>query len=241
MSSSTRQTTWLITGASRGIGLELVRQLLENPKNLVIAACRTPEKATALNGLKNSAKGSLHVIRLEVTDFDSVRAVPKAIAPILGESGLDYLVNNAGILIADTPLTIDPEVLLQTLRTNTVAPALLSQVCMPALDKGKEKKILNISSTLGSIASADEFGAGTTASYSMSKAALNMFTYKQKLERPDIIAITLCPGWVKTDLGGENAPVEQKDSIAGIIKVITSATARDSGKYLRYNGEAIPW
>lgn len=78
-------------------------------------------------------------------------------------------------LIADTPLTIDPEVLLQTLRTNTVAPALLSQVCMPALDKGKEKKILNISSTLGSIASADEFGAGTTASYSMSKAALNMF------------------------------------------------------------------
>lgn len=64
--------------------------------------------------------------------------------------------------------------LLQTLRTNTIAPALLSQVCMPALDKGKEKKILNISSTLGSIASADEFG-GTTASYSMSKAALNMF------------------------------------------------------------------
>lgn len=84
--------------ASRGIGLELVRQLLENPENLVIAACRTPDKATALNGLKSSAKGSLHVIRLEVTDFDSVRSVPKVIAPILGESGLDYLVNNAGIV-----------------------------------------------------------------------------------------------------------------------------------------------
>ncbi|KAL1940816.1 hypothetical protein VTO73DRAFT_7857 [Trametes versicolor] len=143
-------------------------------------------------------------------------------------------------LIPDTPLTIDPEVLVQTLRTNAVAPALLSQVCMPALDKGKEKKILNISSTLGSIASADEFG-GTTASYSMSKAALNMLTYKQKLARPDLTVITMCPGWVKTDLGGENAPVEQKDSIAGIIKVITSVTAGDSVKYLRYNGEVIPW
>ncbi|OJT03939.1 hypothetical protein TRAPUB_4340, partial [Trametes pubescens] len=83
--------------ASRGIGLELVKQLLESPNNLVIAACRTPEKAVALNALKSSAKGSLHVIRLEVTDFDSVRAVPQAIAPILGEHGLDYLINNAGI------------------------------------------------------------------------------------------------------------------------------------------------
>lgn len=84
--------------ASRGIGLELVKQLLESPNNLVIAACRTPDKANALNALQGSAKGSLHVIRLEVTDFDSVRAVPQAITPILGEHGLDYLVNNAGIV-----------------------------------------------------------------------------------------------------------------------------------------------
>ncbi len=90
--------------ASRGIGLELVKQLLESPNNLVIAACRTPEKAGALNALKSSSKGSLHVIRLEVTDFDSVRAVPQAIAPILGEHGLDYLINNAGIVSAPQSL-----------------------------------------------------------------------------------------------------------------------------------------
>ncbi|OJT09959.1 hypothetical protein TRAPUB_13557 [Trametes pubescens] len=241
MSSSTSQNTWLITGASRGIGLELVRQLLESPANLVVAACRTPEKATALSGLKSSAKGSLHVIKLEVTDFDSMRAVPKALEPILGGSGLDYLVNNAGILKPDTPLTLDPEVLLETLRTNTVGPALLTQVCVPFLDKGKTKKIINITSTLGSIASADAFGPGAVASYSMSKTALNMLTYKLKLERPDLVAITLCPGWVKTDLGGEGALLEPKESIAGIIKVATSTTAADSGKFLRYNGEVVPW
>lgn len=87
-----------LSRASRGIGLELVNQLLESSNNLVIAACRNPDKADALNALQSSARGSLHVIRLEVTDFDSVRAVRQAIAPILGERGLDYLVNNAGIV-----------------------------------------------------------------------------------------------------------------------------------------------
>ncbi|OJT08362.1 C-factor [Trametes pubescens] len=97
---------------------------------------------------------------------------------------------------------------------------------MTFLDKGKEKKVLNISSTLGSIAKADLFEhlrSGGAASYSISKTALNMLTYKLKLERPDLIVITLCPGWVKT--GGENAILEAKESIAGIIKVVTSATA----------------
>ncbi|OJT08358.1 hypothetical protein TRAPUB_743 [Trametes pubescens] len=249
---------------SRGIGLEITRQLLESPNNLVIAGCRTPEKATALNGLKSGAKGTLHVIQLDVADFDSVRAVLKAITPILGESGLDYLINNAGIvriitiprtlrcsLISlamqgkeDTPLTLDPEVFLETLRTNTVGPALLTQACMPFLDKGQEKKVINITSTLGSIASADMFkhlGAGGVATYSISKAALNMLTYKLKLERPDLIAIALCPGWVKTDMGTQAADLEPAESVVNILKVVTSATAADSGKYLSHTGTVIPW
>lgn len=64
----------------------------------MIAACRTPEKATALSALKSSAKGTLHVVKLQVDDFDSIRALPKALAPILGDGGLDYLINNAGIV-----------------------------------------------------------------------------------------------------------------------------------------------
>ncbi|KAH9848825.1 NAD-P-binding protein [Lenzites betulinus] len=240
MPSTSDQTTWLITGASRGIGFELVRQLVESPNNLVIAACRTPAKATALEALKKSAQGTLHVIPLDVSDTESIRAIPKELEPILGESGLDYLINNAGIGVEDTAFNFDPEAALTVLKTNTIGPALVSQVCLPFLEKGKVKKVAHISSTLGSIASADEFGA-RGISYSMSKAALNMLTYKQKLERPDLTFLTLCPGWVKTDMGGQNAALEPKDSIAGILKVVTSATSADSGKYFRYNGEHIPW
>ncbi|OJT08363.1 hypothetical protein TRAPUB_740 [Trametes pubescens] len=241
MSSSVRQTAWLIPGTSRGIGLEITRQLLECPNNLVIAGCRNPEKAAALNGLKSGAKGTLHVIQLDVADFDSIRAVPKAIAPILGEIGLAYLINNAGIGKEDTPLTLDPEVFLETLRTNTVGPVLLTQACMPFLNKGKEKKVINVTSTLGSIASADMFnhlGAGGVATYSISKAALNMLL---KLERRDIVAIALCPGWVKTDMGMQAADLEPAESVVNILKVVTFAMAADSGKYLSHIGTVIPW
>ncbi|OJT05879.1 C-factor [Trametes pubescens] len=78
-------------------------------------------------------------------------------------------------------------------------------------------------------------------SYAMSKAALNMLAYKQKVEKPDFTIITLCPGWVQTDMGGKEAVLKPEDSVAGIIKVITNATTADSGKYLCHNGEEIPW
>ncbi|KAL1948582.1 hypothetical protein VTO73DRAFT_10388 [Trametes versicolor] len=247
MSSTTataRQTTWLITGASRGIGLELVRQLLAAPSNLVIAACRAPSTASALAGLKAGAKGALHVVQLDVADFAGIRALPGVIGPILGGRGLDYLVNNAGILKGDTALTLDAAVLLETLRTNTVGPALLTAACAPLLDAGGRKTVLNVSSGLGSIAGAGGFpgtGPRAVASYSMSKAALNMFTYKVKMERPEWVAVTLAPGWVKTDLGGADAALEVADSVRGILKVVTEATVADSGKYLRWDGAVIPW
>lgn len=121
--SSTRPTTWLVTGyvipssplphiahappsASRGIGFEIVRQLLESPSNLVVAACRTPDKATALSALQESAKGTLHIVQLDTSDFDSVRALPAQLEPILGSIGLDYLINNAGIVRPLPPSSI---------------------------------------------------------------------------------------------------------------------------------------
>ncbi|KAI0667313.1 NAD-P-binding protein [Trametes maxima] len=232
--------TWLVTGASRGIGLEIVRQLLTSVDNVVIAAARTPDKADALNALKTDAKGSLRVVKLDVSDFDSIRAAAKELDPVLSQSGLDYLVNNAGITQMDTAYTIDPEVLLRILRTNVAGPALLSSVLLPYLDKGKVKKVLNISSTAGSITSIERVGK-IAASYSISKSALNMLTAKQKLERPDITVISLCPGWVKTDLGGDNALLEPKDSVAGVLKIITEAKPEDSGRFIRFNGDSIPW
>ncbi|OSD04958.1 NAD(P)-binding protein [Trametes coccinea BRFM310] len=136
MTSTTRPTTWLVTGASRGIGFELVRQLAASPQNLVVAACRNPDKATALKALKDSAKGTLHIIQLDVSDFDSIRASVKQAQPILGEIGLDYLVNNAGIALRDTAFSLDPEDLLRILRTNAAGPAVVSQVYLPFVEKG---------------------------------------------------------------------------------------------------------
>ncbi|KAI0325662.1 NAD-P-binding protein [Cubamyces sp. BRFM 1775] len=242
MSSALRPTTWLITGASRGIGFEFVRLLLSSPGNLVIAACRRPENATALHTLKKSDRGEgLHVVQMDVSDFDSIRESVESLEPILGELGLDYLINNAGVIAEDTAFTLSPEQLMDILRTNVAGPALVSQVCLPFLEKGARKLILNVSSTGGSITTSCQRVDKEYTSYSLSKAALNMLTVKQRAERPDITAITLDPGWVKTDMGGKEGLLEPEESISGILKIVTSATPADSGKYLRYNGESLPW
>ncbi|OSD04963.1 NAD-P-binding protein [Trametes coccinea BRFM310] len=237
--SATRPTTWLVTGASRGIGLELVRQLLSSSEHIVVAACRNPEKATVLKDFKDSSKGRLHIVRLDVSDFDSIRASVKHLESALGELGLDYLINNAGILTQDTAFTLNPEQFLQVVRTNVAGPALVSQVCLPLLEKSVRKVILNISSTAGSLGSVEGWvgGAAGFTSYAMSKAALNMLTVKQKAERPDLTVITMCPGGVRTDMTSKMGELEPEESVAGILKVITSVTSEDSGKYLRYNGE----
>ncbi|KAL1948608.1 hypothetical protein VTO73DRAFT_10414 [Trametes versicolor] len=194
-----RPTTWLVTGANRGIGLEIVKQLLASPTNLVIAGVRTPEKATALRDLQTAAKGTLHIIKLDVSDFASVRGSTKDLEAILGDTGLDYLINNAGVGPRDTAFTIDPEVLLETFKTNSIGPVLVSQVALPFLEKGSTKKIAHISSTCGS-------------------SALNMLAYKQKLERPDFTVLTLCPGAVKTDMSGGYWELEPPESVAGLLK-----------------------
>ncbi|KAI0641284.1 NAD-P-binding protein [Trametes meyenii] len=244
MSSPSRPTTWLVTGSSRGIGFEIVRQLLASPTNLVVAAVRTPEKATALHALKASAKGILHVVQVDVSDFDSIRALPKQLDPILCTVGLDYLVNNAGICIDDTAFTLDPETIMQIVRTNVAGPALITQIALPYLTKGNEKKVLHISSGAGSIGSVGGWGEILSirgASYSLSKSALNMLATKQRFEHPELTIIPMCPGWVKTDMGGKDAPLDVEDSVAGVLKVITSATHADSGRYLRNTGEEFPW
>lgn len=179
-----------------------MKQLLDTPSNLVIATCRDLDKATALSDLKTTAKGTLHIIQLDVTDFANVRASVKEIETIIGNIGLDYLVNNAAIVRAvpmstrsdvaiadsfslhilaqvawDSIFDMDPEKLVNILRTNTVGPALISQVYLPLLEKGREKKILHISSTGGSFAEFEGLIAEEhrkLGAYALSKAALNM-------------------------------------------------------------------
>ncbi|CCM04760.1 uncharacterized protein FIBRA_06950 [Fibroporia radiculosa] len=231
--------TWLITGSNRGLGLELTRQLLTSPSNTVIASCRTPDKAAELHALKNTAKGTLHVIPLDVSSEQSIRDSVRHVDTILAGRGLDYLYNNAGVNPTyDSPFEFSYPEFLEVLQTNVGAPALLGQLYFPYLEKGTRKVIVNVSTGLASIG----LNAGPKCnSYSISKTALNMLTYKQARARPDFTAIILDPGWVKTVMGGEGAVLEPEESVTGILKVVLNVTPKDSGKFWRYNGTQHPW
>ncbi|KAI0628091.1 NAD-P-binding protein [Trametes polyzona] len=242
MASTTRSITWFVTGASRGIGVEIVRQLLRSPNNVVVAGCRTPEKATAPHALKDTAKGVLHIVQLDVADVNSIKASAKELEKILGDNGLDYLINNAGVAAVDDAFHLDADTLVNLFRVNAVGPAIVTQEVLPLLEKGKEKKILHISSEAGSNgAAAEQPVGGMFTAYSVSKAALNMFATKQSLQRRDFIVITLCPGPTKTDMSGEYGQLEPHESVSGLLKVITSATSEDSGKFYSRDGRVLKW
>ena len=177
--------------ANRGIGLELVKQLLQSPSNTVIAGCRTPSKASELQEFAQQSTGRLHLVAIDVSNKDSIGAAAAEVAkiPAVAEKGIDYLVNNAGIvrilstcsrrvfaeytsqLYADTAFSVDAAILEQTFITNVVGPARVAQAFIGLVEKSTKKTIVNISSTLGSVGS--DLGV-QNASYSISKAALNM-------------------------------------------------------------------
>lgn len=183
--------------AGRDIKLEIVRQLLASPTNLVVATARAPEKATALHDLKKTAKGTLHLIKLDISDFDGIRVSAKEPQAILGETGLDYLIKNAATVrttmpapfesraptlnsanvpqapFGDTAFTMKPEELLDAFKTNVVGPMLVPLVALPFLEKGIAKKILHIFSTGDSVGSAGQVGP-IVAGYAMSMSTLNM-------------------------------------------------------------------
>lgn len=207
----------------------------------MIATCRNPESATELQALKEGSKGLLYALALDVSDQTSIFNSVKLVQEILGEKGLDYLYNNAGIALnqSDHAFNCKYTDLMQSFQSNVAGPALMSQLYLRLLEKGQRKVIVNVTSGLASIGS--DRGRPDAPSYLISKAALNMLTYKQAKARPDIIAIALAPGWTKTDLGGSNAAVEIHESVSATMKIVTGLTSKQSGKYLNYTGEELPW
>ncbi|KAI0765943.1 NAD-P-binding protein [Trametes elegans] len=232
-----QQYIWLITGASRGIGLELTKQLLASPSNVVLAACRAPSKATALTAVVESAKDRAHIIPLDVEDIQSVNDAVKQVTTAIGSKGIDYLINNAGISV-DTAFTMKPDVMEHIFKVNVVGPTLVAQAFRAFVEKSAKKTIVNMSSTMGSLGS--ETGS-MAPSYSISKSALNMLTYKQSRECPDLTVISVCPGHLKTDLGGPTARLDVSVGVAGVLKVIHSLTPEDTGKFVNFRGDVVPW
>ena len=229
----------LVTGANRGLGLELVRQLLAAGSH-VVAACRHPGKATALNTLAGEYPGRLHVLPLDVAEPKTHAELARELPLVLGDEGrLDLLVNNAGVLHSGerfghlTATNLD-----DSFRTNAAGPLLLTQALAPLLADGA--KVVNLSSRLGSVGLTTRFG---TPSYNISKAALNMATalMARALADRGIAVIALSPGWVRTDMGGADAELEPAQAMAGLLRMAQSPGPDDSGRFVDWQGDAVPW
>lgn len=233
-------THWtLVTGANRGLGLEFVRQLLADGVR-VVATCRQPGKATALNTLAAEHPGHLKVLPLDVGDARSrdelVREWPLAAGD---DARIGLLVNNAGVLHSGERFgTLSADTLDDSLRTNVTGPLLLTQALAPLLRDGA--RVANLSSQLGSITNTGRFG---TPSYAISKAALNMATVQlaHALRERGIVVVALHPGWVRTDMGGAQASEAPEESVTGLRTVIDGLGPDDSGRFLDWTGAALPW
>jgi NAD(P)-dependent dehydrogenase (short-subunit alcohol dehydrogenase family) len=227
-------TTVLVTGANRGIGLEFARQYAADGAD-VIACCRAPQKAEALNVLAKSSP--IEVIALDVTSPKSVAALKTTLAG----RPIDILINNAGVggPRKEPSGTIDFDAWVETLKTNSVAPMLVSLALHDNLKAGKLKKLVTITSMMGSIAN---HGGGSYA-YRASKAAVNSVMHGLSREwAKDGIAVGIYhPGWVKTDMGGASAPVTPEESVKGLRAQIARLNAANSGAYLDYTGSEIAW
>ena len=229
----------LVTGANRGLGLEFTRQLLARGDR-VVATCRRPGKATALNALAGEYPGRLHVLPLDVAEPKTHAELVRELPLVLGDDGrLDLLLNNAGVLHSGERFgRLGADNLEHSFRTNASGPLLLTQALAPRLADGA--RVVNLSSRLGSIASTGRFG---TPSYNISKAALNMATVlmAHALAERGIVVIAISPGWVRTEMGGDKAELAPDDAAAAVLRQIDALDARDSGKFLGTEGETIPW
>ena len=234
----------LISGANRGIGLEFTRQLL-GAGDHVVAACRHPGKATALNELAGEYPGRLHVLPLDVADAKSRASLVHDLPLVLGEADdgtpgrIDLLVNNAGVLHSGERFGhIEQAILEDSFRTNAIGPFLLAQALAPLLADGA--RIANLSSIMASIASRGEF---RSPSYCSSKAAQNMLNVElaHALAARGIVVLSLHPGWVQTDMGGDGANVTPQEAVRGLLQVIDAATPEQSGSFLDWHGKSLPW
>jgi NAD(P)-dependent dehydrogenase (short-subunit alcohol dehydrogenase family) len=216
----------VVTGANRGIGLELVRQLRARG-DVVHAAARKPGDLAALGAIVHD---------VDVTDQASVDAMARAI-----DTPIDLLINNAGINRPHQKLhDLDLAMTAELYAVNAIGPLRVTAALLPHLRRGTGKKIVHITSGMGSIADNQR---GESYGYRMSKAALNMMSKSMSIDlRSDgIISFVINPGWVQTDLGGATAPVAVADSARGIIARIDAATLETSGTFQNWDGKTYPW
>ncbi len=228
----------VITGANRGLGLELTRQHTARGDE-VWAGCRRPDEASELLAL------TPHVLPVDMATEASIAAFAEA----LGPAPIDVLYNNAGIDAralgvddgARDVLQISGDDFLEVMRVNAAGPMLLTRAVVDRLGASARPRVVNVSSQAGSMEVAHTLGRDV--SYTASKAALNMISVRQSVHLRDagITVVCIHPGFLKTDMGGSRADMPVEEGAAGIVAMVDGLTLDDSGTFRRWDGSVHPW
>jgi len=229
------QRVALVTGANKGIGFEVVRQLARKDFHVFLGARRADAGNAAAEKL--SSEGQVTFLEIDVSKSESIRRAAENFSKQADH--LDSLVNNAGILLDEDEdiLTISAKTFETTLRTNTLGPLLVSQSFLPSLKKSSAPRIVNVSSGGGQLS---EGADGWAPAYCISKTALNGVTSQLAAALSAFAVNSVCPGWVRTDMGGSNATRSVAEGAAGIVWLAADAPQKQTGKFWR-DRKVIPW
>ncbi|KAM8750906.1 C-signal-like [Acanthopagrus schlegelii] len=250
----------LVTGANRGLGLQIVDSLASGgfSPGKIIATARQPSSAQKLQELAEKHP-NIHIITLDVVNQESVEKSVEEVERLVQEEGLNCLINNAGINVVADFHTVTAEKMIENFHTNAVAPLMITKAYLPLLKRAASRggaggagkmgiqraAVINISSLLGSVELAWGEGANNFKwyPYRTSKSALNMVSrcMAVDLEPDGILCMAIHPGWVRTDMGGSQAPLSPEESITSTLSVIGGLTEKDHGSFLNFTGEVLPW
>ena len=232
--------TILVTGASRGIGLEWTRQCLARGHRL-LATCRNPDNAEGLLKLRESHSDLLNVLPLDVEEEDSVTRLFSQLDKH-GES-IDLLFNNAGIIDWKDMLNVSFSSMEKIYKVNVVGALLVLRAAIPCLRRAANPVVVNVSSRLGSIELRGNTQLGGAMAYQCSKAALNMLTKQASIDLAafGITVLSQSPGWVRTDMGGSEAKFSVQESVTNMLGHLENADPSLNGKFLGENGVELSW
>lgn len=225
-----------ITGANRGIGLELTRQYLAAGEK-VFASARDPS-IEGLSRLTERYPDNLKIVMLDVTDESNIQTV----AGSLESTSIDLLINNAGLFHSkhEDFSSLNPDIWIEEFRVNSIAPFLVTRALKSNLANANSSVVGMISSKMGSMG---DNQSGGSYSYRSSKAALNAVSVSlaNDLSDLDISVVALHPGWVQTDMGGPNGLIDVETSATGLKAILDKAGKAESGKFYDYSGKQLPW
>ncbi|CAL1296321.1 unnamed protein product [Larinioides sclopetarius] len=247
----------MVTGANRGIGLEFVKQLVKLPKppRIVFATYRNESTVQDLKDIQEKCKETqIVLIQMDVSKINDIESAKNIISQKVGDKGLNLLINNAGVAKYQGFPEITEENMLFHFTTNTVGPVMVLKVMLPLLQKSAAQKkseksvsraaVINISSLMGSIAEltvAQPKEYLKVLGYRVSKTALNMAMRVAALtiKDQDVLVVNMCPGWVKTDMGSDQAMLEPSESISSMLNTFPNLNESHHGTFLDRNGKTI--